>query len=36
MCLLQVSSSVAFYGVAPGLDVTLFGTLPDVAGSAKV
>ena len=32
----QVSTSVAVYSVAPGLDVTLFGTLPDVQGSAKV
>ncbi|EIE23531.1 voltage-dependent anion-selective channel protein [Coccomyxa subellipsoidea C-169] len=31
-----VSTSVAVYSVAPGLDVTLFGTLPDVQGSAKV
>ena len=29
-------TSVSFYNIAPGLDVTLFGTLPDVASAAKV
>ena len=33
---LQASTSVSFYQLAPGLDVTLFGTLPDVASAAKV
>lgn len=35
-CLLQASVSTSFYSLAPGLDVTLFGTLPDVASAAKV
>ena len=32
----QATTSVSFYNIAPGLDVTLFGTLPDVASAAKV
>jgi len=30
------TTSVSFYNIAPGLDVTLFGILPDVASAAKV
>ena len=33
---MQATTSVSFYNIAPGLDVTLFGTLPDVASAAKV
>ena len=32
----QATTSVSFYNIAPGLDVTLFGILPDVASAAKV